>query len=167
MSENGNGQNGNGERVVIVSCDTHIGPRLKEDLRQYCPKEFLDDYDAFVTAWEETSAYRDDVPLGTTGHYDVYQRLADLDQDGTAGEVIFHGSQNGEPIPFIMSDPSVGAATMTRHYEVSYEHAAVGRHMYNQWLADFVLRAARAPRRPRAPADVEHRGRDQGSPVGP
>ena len=135
---NGNGQNGNGERVVIISCDTHIGPRLKEDLRQYCPKEFLDDYDAFVKAWEETSAYRDDAPLGTTGHYDVYQRLADLDQDGTAGEVIFHGSQNAHPIPFIMSDPSAGAATMTRHYEVSYEHAAVGRHMYNQWLADFV-----------------------------
>ena len=111
---------------------------MKEDLRQYCPKDFLDDYDAFVTAWEETSPYRDDAPLGTTGHYDVYQRLADLDQDGTAGEVIFHGSQNAHPIPFIMSDPSAGAATMTRHYEVSYEHAAVGRHMYNQWLADFV-----------------------------
>ena len=55
---------------------------------------------------EETSAYRDDAPLGTTGHYDVYQRLADLDQDGTAGEAIFHGSQNAHPIPFIMSDPS-------------------------------------------------------------
>jgi predicted TIM-barrel fold metal-dependent hydrolase len=142
MSKNGNGQAKGepkaGEKVVIVSCDTHIGPRLREDLRQYCPKEFLEDYDAFVTAWEETSAYRDDAPLGTTGHYDVYRRLADLDQDGVAGEVIFHGSQNAHPIPFIMSDPSAGAATMTRHYEVDYEHAAVGRHMYNQWLADFV-----------------------------
>ena len=36
-----------------------------------------------------------------------------------------------------MSDGSAGAATMGRHYDVDYEHAAVGRHMYNQWLADF------------------------------
>ena len=28
--------------LVIVSCDTHIGPRLGEDLRPYCPKEHLD-----------------------------------------------------------------------------------------------------------------------------
>jgi hypothetical protein len=81
---NGNGQHGNGERVVIVSCDTHIGPRLKEDLRPYCPKKFLDDYDAFVEAWRRPAS-RDDAPLGTTGHYDVYQRLADLDQDGPRG----------------------------------------------------------------------------------
>ena len=48
MGENGK----SGEKVVIVSCDTHIGPRLKEDLRQYCPKKFLDDYDAFVNGVE-------------------------------------------------------------------------------------------------------------------
>lgn len=26
-----------GEPVVVVSNDTHIGPRLVEDLRDYCP----------------------------------------------------------------------------------------------------------------------------------
>ena len=30
--------------VVIVSNDTHIGPRLVEDLRPYCPREHLDDF---------------------------------------------------------------------------------------------------------------------------
>ena len=40
-------------------------------------------------------------------------------------------------MPFIISDPSLGAMTMGRKYDVSYEHAAVGRHMYNEWLADF------------------------------
>ena len=53
MSENGS-QNGTSgatdldEKVVIVSCDTHIGPRLREDLRQYCPQSYLEDYDAFL-----------------------------------------------------------------------------------------------------------------------
>ena len=34
--------------VVIVSNDTHIGPRLVEDLRPYCPREHLDEYDQFI-----------------------------------------------------------------------------------------------------------------------
>ena len=34
--------------VIVVSSDCHIGPRLVEDLRPYCPKEYLDDFDAFV-----------------------------------------------------------------------------------------------------------------------
>jgi hypothetical protein len=29
--------------LTIVSCDTHIGPRLVEDLRPYYPKGLLDD----------------------------------------------------------------------------------------------------------------------------
>ena len=31
---------------TIVSCDTHIGPRLNEELRPYCPPELLDEFDA-------------------------------------------------------------------------------------------------------------------------
>ena len=34
--------------LVIVSCDTHIGPRLDADLRPYCPTELLDDFDAYA-----------------------------------------------------------------------------------------------------------------------
>ena len=34
--------------LVIVSCDTHIGPRLRDDLRPYCPPDFLDDFDAYA-----------------------------------------------------------------------------------------------------------------------
>ena len=104
----------------------------------YCPKAYLDDYDAFVAYVEgENGSHAVDVVMGTTGHFDPYRRIEDLNQDGTAGEVIFHGSQNGQPIPFIISDPSIGMATMGRKYDVDYEHAAVGRHMYNEWLADF------------------------------
>ena len=36
--------------LMIVSCDTHIGPRLAEELRPYCPAELLDDFDGFQYA---------------------------------------------------------------------------------------------------------------------
>ena len=39
--------------LVIVSCDTHIGPRLREDLRPYCPEELLEDFDAYAGVLEE------------------------------------------------------------------------------------------------------------------
>jgi predicted TIM-barrel fold metal-dependent hydrolase len=138
-----------GEKVVIVSSDTHIGPRLREDLRQYCPQQYLDDFDRFTTYIEDVDSGlnaglrpgQDPAAvarhLRTAGHYDPHARLRDLDQDGTACEVIFHGSQNHQPVPFISSDASVGKHSMERIYEVDYELAAVGRHIYNQWLADF------------------------------
>ena len=31
--------------AVIVSSDSHVGPRLEEDLRQYCPAAWLDEFD--------------------------------------------------------------------------------------------------------------------------
>ena len=42
--------------AVVVSCDSHVGPRLREDLREYCPKAYLEQYDAFVA---EDLAQRD------------------------------------------------------------------------------------------------------------
>src|SRR5262249_26312850 len=73
----------------------------------------------------------------TTGHHDVHARLRDMNFDGVVGEVIFHGSQNDEPIPFTnLGDPtnrSFFKSLPPEHPEL----AAVGAHIYNQWLADF------------------------------
>src|SRR5206468_297511 len=70
----------------------------------------------------------------TAGHYDVTTRLADMDGDGVAAEVIFHSSQNWEPIPFVR------AAAIPGNYEtdIDLELAGVGQHIYNEWLADIV-----------------------------
>ena len=38
------------ESLIIVSSDTHIGPRLAEDLRPYCPANYLDEFDAYTAA---------------------------------------------------------------------------------------------------------------------
>jgi hypothetical protein len=68
-----------GEPVVVVSNDTHIGPRLVEDLRDYCPATHLDDFDRFAatTAAEKDAAaemlrgsgYLDHPNLRTPGHH--------------------------------------------------------------------------------------------------
>lgn len=42
--------------VVIVSNDTHIGPRLVEDLRPYCPNQHLDEFDRFAADAVESKA---------------------------------------------------------------------------------------------------------------
>src|SRR5687768_1908126 len=128
--------------VIVVSSDCHIGPRLVDDLRPYCPATKLGDFDEFVA---RTNALRADIYARmpsrsspaftrnqtTPGHYDSDARLRDLDHDGVAAEIIFHGSQNEEPIPFgtfvVFIDPSTGDKDLI----------ALGRHIYNQWLADF------------------------------
>jgi hypothetical protein len=80
--------------IVIVSNDTHVGPRLVEDLRPYCPSRHLDDFDRFAEASAQEKAaaasmlggsgYLDHPNLRTPGHHDPAARLADYDHDGVA-----------------------------------------------------------------------------------
>src|ERR1700722_3916605 len=101
--------------LPIVSADSHIGPRLVEDLRTYCPKELLDDFDAYAKETYETLARAPEggffgsrqspafvaqlkENLKTAGHYDMATRLQDMNRDGVTAEVIFHGSQNDQPV---------------------------------------------------------------------
>jgi predicted TIM-barrel fold metal-dependent hydrolase len=131
------------EPVIVVSCDTHIGPRLVEDLRPYCPARYLEAFDDFAA---QADAYRAKVfaqvrgreatghtpNRQTAGHHDAHARIRDLDFDGVAAEVIFHGSQNEEPIPFGTFVAFLGAGSD------DLELVAAGRQIYNRWLADFV-----------------------------
>src|SRR5262245_12539769 len=133
------------EPVVVVSNDTHIGPRLVEDLRGYCPAGYLDEFDRFATSAAEQkqaaekmlkgSGYLDHPNLKTLGHHDSAARLADYDADGIAAGVIFHGSMNLEPIPFLGGSLGKPAKVDDR------ELVGVGFEIYNRWLADFVSQA--------------------------
>jgi predicted TIM-barrel fold metal-dependent hydrolase len=128
--------------VIVVSNDTHIGPRLVEDLRAYCPREHLDDFDGFAeaaTADKDAAAemlrgsgHLDHPNFRTPGHHDSGARLADYDHDGIAAGVVFHGSMNMEPIPFIAQP--LGKPTAREDSPL----AGVGMQIYNRWLADFV-----------------------------
>ncbi len=137
------------EPVVIVSNDTHVGPRLVEDLRPYCPASHLDEFDAFAASTGEAkeaaarmlegSGYLSHPNFRTAGHHDSAARLADYDHDGIAAGVLFHGSMNMEPIPFV-----AGGLGKARASFVDVDLVAVGFSIYNRWLADFV---AQAPQR--------------------
>jgi Amidohydrolase len=136
------------EPAVIVSNDTHVGPRLVKDLRPYCPSGHLEEFDRFAasTAAEledarimlDGSGYLDHPNFRTLGHYNSAARLADYDHDGIAAGVIFHGSTNMEPIPFV-STP-LGKPNQ----DPGPELLGVGQMIYNLWLADF---GAQAPDR--------------------
>jgi predicted TIM-barrel fold metal-dependent hydrolase len=121
------------DHAVLVTCDTHVGPRLVQDLRPYCPQKYLPDFDEFA---EDTKPVRDwwigaEAPgAGDPGHYDSQARRRDMEGDGVVAEVLFHFSFNGELLPFIPSfihsdNPS------------DPELAKVGMRIYNRWLADF------------------------------
>jgi predicted TIM-barrel fold metal-dependent hydrolase len=130
--------------VVAVTCDSHVGPRLRDQLREYCPSGHLADYDAYIGVvgspigadrLEGQSNPTKGVFNPTEGHNDPHARLRDMDRDGVSGEVVFHFSQNGEHFPFMASSAFFFTPTGTKG---ELEMAAVGQHIYNAWLADFL-----------------------------
>ena len=50
------------EPVVIVSNDTHVGPRLIEDLRPYCPSSDIDEFDRFAAMTAEQRQAAEQLP---------------------------------------------------------------------------------------------------------
>jgi predicted TIM-barrel fold metal-dependent hydrolase len=132
--------------LVVVSADTHIGPRLAEELRPYCPQRHLAEFDEFagelrkkqeasggqlgfagMTRGKDWKVSRRN--LETEGHYDIHARLRDLNADGVAAQVVFHDSQNGQPMPFDRS-------TIFDRDRIDFGLLKVGQHIYNRWLAD-------------------------------
>jgi uncharacterized protein len=68
--------------------------------------------------------------LRRDGHWDAGARLADMDADGVAAELIWHFSQNGENLPWV----GIGLGNVYSH---QLELGAVAYDIYNRWLADF------------------------------
>ena len=134
------------DRVVAVTSDSHVGPLLREQLRQYCPKKHLEQFDEFL-AYAETLPLRkagpdpDEEPgrshlrnALTTGGWDPHQRIRDMNRDGVAGEIVFHGLNTGRQ-DFMPWNGPFGAFGLPGYDD---ELVGLGRHIYNQWLAEFV-----------------------------
>jgi predicted TIM-barrel fold metal-dependent hydrolase len=151
------GQN-EGDRYLVVSVDSHCGP-MPEQLREYCERRDLERFDEWAAALPteheltqsllrvpeeiaaEARASGDEgasLPARyTDGNTDVRTRLRHMDEDGVAAEVIFHGGQNGQLIPF--SDFTlVSEADALAVPKEDLELRAVGYHIYNRWLADWI-----------------------------
>jgi predicted TIM-barrel fold metal-dependent hydrolase len=124
--------------AIVVSCDSHAGPKLREQLREYCPHEYLEQFDEDAAAQAKQaegmlgamSARMSHPNLDRDGHWDPQARLRDMDSDGVAAELIWHFSQNGENLPWI----GQGLGTVFKH---QLELGAVAYDIYNRWLADF------------------------------
>jgi predicted TIM-barrel fold metal-dependent hydrolase len=155
---------------LVVSSDSHAGPSLEGDLQPYCPKEYVGQYEDYcrevralrsaeldeanLTNYERDVRYR----LGSNpkqgqfftsklaeearqrtitckGQSDPQARLSDMDEQGIAAEVIFAGGQNDEVLPFAGFGFDAGPVQQAE------ELRAVGSHIWNVWLADFVASA--------------------------
>jgi predicted TIM-barrel fold metal-dependent hydrolase len=143
------------EHYVAITTDSHVGPPT-EVFEQYCPAKYKED---FASVLREVRANTGSDPdrvyehvakkaLGieyvdpgllreanranrVAGQWDPDARRADMDADGVCADVIFHGTFNGEQLPFVAD-----ALFPTVQYPAELE--AVGCRMYNQWVADFI-----------------------------
>ncbi|HVX22627.1 MAG TPA: amidohydrolase family protein [Acidimicrobiales bacterium] len=147
-------QSGAEDRYLVISVDGHVGPPL-ETFREYCPAAHLGALDEQIAAvrasWPESGGFAEiakkafgydldpkviaaaDRVNQVAGGWDPDARRRDMDADGIAAEVIFHGLQNGQPLPLV-GDGLFAA----RGAENSAELDTVGCRIYNRWLADFV-----------------------------
>jgi predicted TIM-barrel fold metal-dependent hydrolase len=134
------------EPYVIVSTDSHVGPSLRKQLREYCPATYIEDFDEFVAAraqrprassfggFQKPSPEMAEALARTrscAGLQDPYARLRDMDGEGIAANIMFAGGENDEELPFH------GEALCFRP-EGTTELEIVGSSIYNRWLADFV-----------------------------
>ncbi len=130
---------------IIVSTDSHVSPSMKTQLRKFCPPDYLAQYDAFVAESEaQLAASLEHEPPASEkfirckermrtarGVQDPQERLAVMDEQGIAAEVMFAGSGNGEKMPFVGSGLNAGDRRTTD------ELIAVGCRIWNDGLAEF------------------------------
>ncbi|GAA1850564.1 amidohydrolase family protein [Pseudonocardia ailaonensis] len=141
---------------MIVSTDDHAGPKPSTYLREYCPADYLDVFDAACLEQDALARKHDDEvatsrrriaegtgtvadlsldQLGKTrecaGHHDVNVRLRDMDADGITAQVIFAGGQNDTELPWVGFGWNAGPKKNRHLREVSYR-------MWNHWLSDYI-----------------------------
>lgn len=145
------------DRYLVVSADSHCGPTPPQ-LREYVERAQLEAFDEWAGALrseheqlqellnvpdeiaERTLEFQPTTTLPsryTDGNTDMHERIRHLNADGITAEVIFHGGQNGQLIPF--NDFSLlterGALALTAD---QLQLRTAGYHIYNRWLADWI-----------------------------
>ncbi|WP_300009248.1 amidohydrolase family protein [Pseudonocardia sp.] len=133
------------DAAIIVSSDSHVSPRF-EDLRDYCPAQYQDDLAEYMRTNQGDGSMQGESPGRrrrqelnglTAGHYDMAVRLADMDADGVAAEVVFHGSFSRDPFPFhFVGLSGVAKTSQAARSAREFELNAVGIRLYNRWLAE-------------------------------
>jgi len=117
-------------RYTVISSDGHAGGAPHE-YREYLPKRWHDEFDAWAAAFE--NPFGDLAGEDASRNWDSERRLAELEADGIAAEVLF---PNTIP-PFWPSGALVSPAPTASDYERRF----AGLQAHNRWLADFCAQA--------------------------
>lgn len=133
--------------LTIVSADSHAGA-LPEAYRDHLDPQYRDSYEGIVEDHNTFINMFQDIMLsphrtpevlaitdrdkriqggGETGAYDIETRLAEMDREGIAAEVVFPGTQLG--VPPLCTHSS---------RRVSVELRAAGARAYHRWLGEFM-----------------------------
>lgn len=115
------------DRYTIISADCHAGADLL-DYRDYLDPAYCDEFDAWAADY--VNPFSDLSEPDAARNWDSDRRLADLDADGVAGEVIFPNT-----IPPFFPTGSLAAPPPADAQELELRWAGLRAH--NRWLADF------------------------------
>jgi predicted TIM-barrel fold metal-dependent hydrolase len=143
------------ERLLIISSDGHVGAPV-EDYRDYVDPAHRGDFEdwlaQYVPLWMATQLKPADLPetlseaykrewianekiaAGAEGTWNPAKRLALLDADGIAADVLFPDDQSANSPPFLWF-----AREYHRRWDQEYSPALklAGARAYNRWLADY------------------------------
>jgi predicted TIM-barrel fold metal-dependent hydrolase len=136
------------DRYVVISADTHAGAEMHE-YKTYLPARYHEEFEQWAAGY--ISPF-DDLMIATAKrNWDSEFRMAEVDADGVAGEVLF---PNTVP-PFFPTVPNITISLPRTARELELRWAGVQAH--NRWQVDF---CALAPARRRGliqvfPNDVD------------
>ncbi|MCD9622968.1 amidohydrolase family protein [Rhabdothermincola salaria] len=118
------------DRYTIISADGHAGGNHAQ-YREYLDPAWRDEFDAWRGRYK--NPFRDLQDDGRTRNWDTERRLADLDAEGVAAEVLF---PNTVP-PFFPTGVVIAPAPSPE----DFPKRLAGLRAHNRWLVDFVAEA--------------------------
>jgi len=115
-----------GDSYVVISSDGHAGADLY-DYRPYLEARYHDDFDAWAPTY--VNPFADLRGATAYRNWDSPRRLAELEDDGVVGEVLF---PNTVP-PFFPRGNLVARPPTPDEFELRW----AGLRAHNRWMADF------------------------------
>jgi predicted TIM-barrel fold metal-dependent hydrolase len=137
-------------RYVLISADCHAGADVGM-YKDYLETRWHEEFDAWASTY--SSPWDEQFLSSAKRNWDSDFRLAELDADGVAAEVLFPNT-----VPPFFTDCSLFSLSLPRT-RAEYERRWAGLRAHNRWLVDF-CREAPARRRgvlqffPNEPADA-------------
>jgi predicted TIM-barrel fold metal-dependent hydrolase len=115
------------DRYLLISADAHAGADLLA-YKPYLETRWHEEFDRWAATYE--SPWDDLLKVGARRNWENDLRMAELDADGIAGEVIF---PNTTP-PFFDTIMTMNLLPRTPE---EYAHRWAGLQAHNRWLLDF------------------------------